>query len=148
MPWRASSWACKSKCASGNLDARRDWGFAGDYVRAMWLMLQQDKPDDYVICDRRDAHVRELCEVAFAHVGLNWEKHIVVDPQFIPPGRSGSADWRSGKAGRQLGWEPKVGFQGTGADDGGCRPERHSGIEVGSLRRMHLPTETRRFARE
>ena len=67
--------------ALGNLDACRDWGFAGDYVRAMWLMLQQDQPDDYVVATGEAHSVKELVEIAFAHVGLDWEKHVATDPR-------------------------------------------------------------------
>src|SRR5690606_11944666 len=69
----------------GNLDAQRDWGFAGDYVEAMWLMLQQDEPDDYVVATGRTTSVRRFCELAFAHVGLNYEEHVVVDPAYYRP---------------------------------------------------------------
>ena len=79
----------------GNLDARRDWGFAGDYVRAMWLMLQQDQPDDYVVATGVAHSVRDLVEVAFAHVGLDWQKYVRVDPALPAAGRSGSPDRRS-----------------------------------------------------
>ena len=69
----------------GNLQAKRDWGFAGDYVRAMWLMLQQDEPDDYVIGTGETHSVEEFVQIAFDHVGLDWRKHVVIDPQFIRP---------------------------------------------------------------
>src|ERR1700674_498699 len=69
----------------GNLDAQRDWGFAGDYVRAMWLMLQRDQPDDFVVSTGETHSVRELCEIAFAHVGLDWNEHVVVDDKFLRP---------------------------------------------------------------
>ena len=72
----------------GNLDAQRDWGFAGDYVEAMWLMLQQDAPEDFVICTGETHSVREFCEVAFGHAGLNWEDHVVIDEAFFRPARS------------------------------------------------------------
>ena len=78
----------------GNLDAKRDWGFAGDYVRAMWLMLQQDQPDDYVVATGETHSVREFCEVAFGHVGLDWEEHVVIDEAFYRPGRGGPAGGR------------------------------------------------------
>ena len=95
----------------GNLDARRDWGFAGDYVRAMWLMLQQDQPDDYVIATGETHSVRELCDVAFRHLGLNWQDHVVVDPKFYRPAEVDLLIGDPSKAGKKLGWEPKVGFQ-------------------------------------
>ena len=69
----------------GNIDAQRDWGFAGDYVEAMWLMLQQPKPDDYVVATGRTTTVRDMCRIAFAHVGLDYEDHVVIDPTFFRP---------------------------------------------------------------
>ncbi len=96
----------------GNLDARRDWGFAGDYVQAMWLMLQQDKPDDYVIATGETHSVRELCEVAFSHVGLNYQDYVVQDPKFYRPAEVDLLIGNPEKAGRVLGWEPSVTFEG------------------------------------
>ncbi len=98
--------------ALGNLDARRDWGFAGDYVRAMWLMLQQDQPDDYVISMGHDHAVRELVEVAFGHAGLDWQTHVRVDPAFFRPAEVDHLIGNPGKARRVLGWEPSVTFDG------------------------------------
>ncbi len=95
----------------GNLDSQRDWGFAGDYVRAMWLMLQQDKPDDYVISTGETHSVRELCQAAFEHAGLDWEKYTVVDPKFYRPAEVDLLIGDPAKAGKQLGWEPKVSFR-------------------------------------
>lgn len=95
----------------GNLDARRDWGFAGDYVRAMWLMLQQDKPDDYVVATGKTHSVRELCELAFSYVGLNWEEHVVVDPELIRPADVDLLVGDASKARRVLGWQPTVSFE-------------------------------------
>jgi len=94
----------------GNLDARRDWGFAGDYVRAMWLMLQQDKPDDYVIATGETHSVEELVSVAFDYVGLDWHNHVVQDPQFMRPAEVDFLVGDASKARRVLGWEPKVTF--------------------------------------
>jgi GDPmannose 4,6-dehydratase len=94
----------------GNLDARRDWGFAGDYVRAMWLMLQQDKPDDYVIASGQMHTVRELVQIAFDHVQLDWQKYTVQDPAFMRPAEVDLLLGDPAKAKRQLGWEPKVNF--------------------------------------
>jgi GDPmannose 4,6-dehydratase len=94
----------------GNLDARRDWGFAGDYVRAMWLMLQQDKPDDYVIATGETHSVEELVSVAFDYVGLDWHDHVVQDPQFMRPAEVDFLVGDASKARRVLGWEPKVTF--------------------------------------
>jgi GDPmannose 4,6-dehydratase len=95
----------------GNLEARRDWGFAGDYVRAMWLMLQQPEPDDYVVGTGRTHSVRELVEVAFAHVGLDWRQHIRVDPALIRPAEVEVLQADAAKARRLLGWEPTVSFE-------------------------------------
>ena len=95
----------------GNLDARRDWGFAGDYVRGMWLMLQQSKPDDYVLATGETHSVRELCEVAFRRAGLNWQDHVVVDTKHYRPAEVDLLIGDASKANRALGWEPCIGFQ-------------------------------------
>ena len=95
----------------GNLDSQRDWGFAGDYVRGMWMMLQHDTPDDYVLATNETHTIRELCQVAFDHVGLNWEKYVVIDPKFYRPAEVDLLIGDPGKAGRVLGWEPKVSFK-------------------------------------
>jgi GDPmannose 4,6-dehydratase len=95
----------------GNLDAQRDWGFAGDYVRAMWLMLQQDEPGDYVIATGETHSVRELCQIAFDQVGLNWENHVVVDEQFFRPAEVDLLIGDSAKSRAALGWKPEVGFE-------------------------------------
>lgn len=95
----------------GNLDAKRDWGYAGDYVKAMWLMLQQPEPDDYVIATGETHSVRELCEVAFGCLGLDWEEYVVVDPQFLRPAEVEQLVGDASKARRVLGWEPEVGFK-------------------------------------
>jgi GDPmannose 4,6-dehydratase len=95
----------------GNLDARRDWGFAGDYVEAMWRMLQQPTPQDYVIGTGRTHSVRELVEAAFGHVGLDWQKYVVTDPRFIRPAEVDLLQADPSKARRDLGWSPKVGFK-------------------------------------
>ncbi|MGC9397632.1 MAG: GDP-mannose 4,6-dehydratase [Anaerolineae bacterium] len=97
--------------ALGNLEARRDWGFAGDYVRAMWLMLQQEKPDDYVVGTGKTHSVRELCEVAFSHVGLNWEDYVRQDPRFMRPAEVDLLVSNPKKARDVLGWEPQVSFE-------------------------------------
>lgn len=96
----------------GNLDARRDWGFAGDYVEAMWLMLQQDTPDDFVIATGVDHSVRDLVVAAFEHVGLDWEKHVKIDPAFIRPAEVDLLLGDASKAERILGWTPKTDFKG------------------------------------
>jgi GDPmannose 4,6-dehydratase len=95
----------------GNLDAQRDWGFAGDYVRAMWMMLQQPKPDDYVIASGRTHTVKELVRIAFEHVGLDWQKHTVQDPAFIRPAEVDLLQGDASKAKRVLGWQPEVSFE-------------------------------------
>ncbi len=95
----------------GNLDARRDWGFAGDYVRAIWLMLQQDHPDDYVIATGETHSVRELCQEAFGYLGLDWERYVVSDPRFYRPAEVDLLVGDASKARRVLGWEPTVSFR-------------------------------------
>ncbi len=94
----------------GNLDAHRDWGFAGDYVKAMWLMLQQDRPDDYVIATGVSKSVRDLVEVAFGHAGLDWHKHVKLDPKLIRPAEVEHLIGDSSKAKTRLGWSPAVDF--------------------------------------
>ena len=96
----------------GNLDACRDWGFAGDYVRAMWMMLQQDQADDYVIATGVSHSVRQLVEAAFGHVGLDWQKYVRVDPAFLRPAEVDHLIGDASKAKRVLGWEPSVSFHG------------------------------------
>ena len=96
----------------GNLDAKRDWGFSGDYVEAMWRMLQADKPDDYVVATGETHSVREFLEIAFAHVGLDYRDYTVVDPAFIRPAEVELLLGDSTKARTQLGWAPKVDFPG------------------------------------
>ncbi|MBN1558047.1 MAG: GDP-mannose 4,6-dehydratase [Lentisphaerae bacterium] len=96
----------------GNLDAERDWGFAGDYVQAMWLMLQQDTPDDYVIASGIAHSVKDVVRVAFEHVGLNWEDYIVTDPRFLRPAEVDHLLGDSTKARGVLGWRPSVDFEG------------------------------------
>jgi GDPmannose 4,6-dehydratase len=96
----------------GNLDSRRDWGFAGDYVKAMWLMLQQDQPDDYVVATGETHSVQELVETAFGHVGLDWHDYVMQDPRFMRPAEVDMLVGDPSKAGKVLGWEPKVTFTG------------------------------------
>ena len=97
--------------ALGNLDACRDWGFAGDYVRAMWLMLQQEKADDYVIATGVSHSVRQLVETAFGHVGLDWKRHVRVEQAFLRPAEVDHLIGDATKARRVLGWEPQVHFE-------------------------------------
>lgn len=94
----------------GNLDSRRDWGFAGDYVEAMWLMLQEEAPDDYVIGTGVTHSVRELCELAFSHVGLDYKDYVVQDPQFYRPAEVDLLVADPSKAQKELNWRPKIGF--------------------------------------
>jgi GDPmannose 4,6-dehydratase len=101
----------EDKLSIGNMDAQRDWGFAGDYVRAMWLMLQQDEPDDYVISTGVSHSVKELIEIAFARVGLDWQKHVWQDPALIRPAEVDHLLGDCSKARRQFGWEPQVDFK-------------------------------------
>ena len=96
----------------GNLDARRDWGHAADYVEAMWLMLQEDEPDDYVIATGETHSVREFCERAFAHVGLDYRDHVEIDPRYYRPAEVDLLQGDASKARRQLGWVPSVTFEG------------------------------------
>ena len=98
--------------ALGNLDSKRDWGYAGDYVRAMWLMLQQDEPDDYVVGTGETHSVQELCEVAFGRVGLDWRDYVVQDPRFMRPAEVDLLVSDPSKAGKKLGWKPDVTFKG------------------------------------
>ncbi|MGH9091412.1 MAG: GDP-mannose 4,6-dehydratase [Acidimicrobiales bacterium] len=98
------------KLPLGNLDAQRDWGFAADYVRAMWLMLQQDAPDDYVVATGETHSVRELCQLAFAAAGLDWEQHVVVDERFLRPAEVDLLVGDPSKAEQRLGWRREVDF--------------------------------------
>ncbi len=95
----------------GNLDARRDWGYAGDFVLAMWMMLQQDEPDDYVVATGASRTIGEFCEVAFAHVGLDWRQYVVVDERFLRPAEVYTLLGDATKAREKLGWAPEVGFE-------------------------------------
>jgi GDPmannose 4,6-dehydratase len=115
----------------GNLDARRDWGFAGDYVRAMWLMLQQPQPDDYVIATGETHSVRELCEEAFSHLGLDYREYIVLEPESFRPPETAQLVGNPAKARRVLGWERTVSFRElvrmmVDADIDAIRAERSS----------------------
>jgi GDPmannose 4,6-dehydratase len=94
----------------GNLDAKRDWGFAGDFVEAMWLMLQQDEPDDYVVATGESYSVREFIEAAFGYAGLDWEKYIAFDPRYLRPAEVDHLLGDASKARERLGWRPRVGF--------------------------------------
>ncbi len=95
----------------GDLSPRRDWGYAGDFVRAMWMMLQQDEPDDYVIATGTSRTIGEFCEVAFAHAGLDWRQYVVLDERFLRPAEVYTLLGDATKAREKLGWEPEVGFE-------------------------------------
>lgn len=101
----------QSKLFLGNLQASRDWGFAGDYVEAMWMMLQQEKPDDYVVATEESHTVEEFLEVAFGYVGLNWKDHVVIDKRYFRPAEVDNLKGDSSKTRKVLGWKPKVGFE-------------------------------------
>ena len=100
----------QDKLFLGNLDSKRDWGYAKEYVEAMWLMLQQDKPDDYVIATGETHTIQEFCEVAFGHVGLDWQKYVEFDKRYLRPAEVDILIGDAAKAKRVLGWEPKVKF--------------------------------------
>jgi len=95
----------------GNLESRRDWGYAGDYVKAMWQMLQQEEPDDYVVGTGETHAVREVCEMAFGHLGLDWQEYVVTDPQFYRPAEVDLLVSDPAKARQVLGWQPEVSFE-------------------------------------
>ena len=99
------------KLLMGNLEAKRDWGFAGDYVRAMWMMLQQPEPDDYVLATGKTHSVREMLEVAFAAAGLDWQEYVEIDPKLIRPAEVDTLCGDATKAREKLGWEPEVSFE-------------------------------------
>ena len=98
----------QDKLALGNIDAKRDWGFSGDYVEAMWLMLQQDAPDDFVVATGRTTTVRDMCRIAFDHVGLDYEKYVVIDPRFYRPAEVEVLLGNPAKAKAKLGWEART----------------------------------------
>ncbi|PYR51679.1 MAG: GDP-mannose 4,6-dehydratase [Acidobacteria bacterium] len=139
----------------GNLDAHRDWGFAGDYVRAMWLMLQQDEPDDYVISTGVSHSVRELIEIAFARVGLDWRRYVKQDPALLRPAEVDHLLGDSTKARKQLGWVPTVDFKGlvemmvdadveSHHDEAGADRHNRSGVRGLAARRRVCPRGLRR----
>lgn len=101
----------QDKLPLGNLDAKRDWGYAKEYVEAMWLMLQQEQPDDYVIATGETHSVREFLEAAFAQVGLDWQKYVVLDPRYLRPAEVDSLVGDASKARQRLGWEPQTKFK-------------------------------------
>ncbi|MDR3586006.1 MAG: GDP-mannose 4,6-dehydratase [Desulfosporosinus sp.] len=101
----------QNELSLGNIDAKRDWGFAGDYVEAMWLMLQQSEPDDYVVATGRTTTVREMCRIAFEYVGMNYESHVVIDPKFYRPTEVEILLGNPAKAKEKLGWVPKTSLE-------------------------------------
>lgn len=102
----------QTKLKLGNLDAMRDWGFAGDYVKAMWQMLQQEAPDDYVVATGNKHSVRQLVELAFGHVGLDWQDHVETDPDLLRPAEVNTLRGDAAKARKVFGWRPEVDFEG------------------------------------
>jgi GDPmannose 4,6-dehydratase len=96
----------------GNLDSKRDWGHSRDYVRAMWMMVQQDEPDDYVVATGETHSIRELCELAFTHVDLKWEDYVRIDERFLRPAEVDLLIGDAAKAKEQLGWKSEVSFEG------------------------------------
>lgn len=112
------------KLALGSLEATRDWGYAGDYVQAMWLMLQQPQVDDFVIGTGVSRSVREMCETAYASVGLDWREHVVADPRLVRPAETGAAVADASKAKRVLGWQPTTSFKDMLADMVAAHMER------------------------
>ena len=100
----------QSKLFLGNLEAKRDWGYARDYVESMWLMLQQDEADDYAVATGESYSVREFLEAAFTHAGLDWKKHVELDPQYLRPNEVESLLGDPTKAREKLGWKPRTGF--------------------------------------
>ncbi len=113
ISWHAAAikLGLRDQISLGNLDAERDWGYAGDYVRAMWLMLQQDQPDDYVVATGKAHSVRECLRVAFDHAGVSIEDHLVIDPSFLRPAEVEHLIGDASKARAELGWEPQVSFE-------------------------------------
>ena len=101
----------QDKLFLGNLDAKRDWGFAGDYIEAMWAMLQQDTPDDYVVATGEAHSVREMVELAFGELGLDWQKHVEIDPRYLRPTEVDFLQGDSSKAQKKLGWKPRMSFK-------------------------------------
>ena len=95
----------------GNLDAQRDWGYAGDYAEAIWLMLQQNQPSDYVVCTGETHSVREFCDAAFSHVGLNYQDFVIQAERFYRPGETNLLVGDPTRAREKLGWEPRVSFE-------------------------------------
>jgi GDPmannose 4,6-dehydratase len=133
----------QTKLYLGNLQPRRDWGFAGDYVRAMWLMLQQNEPDDYVVATGESHSVGEFARLAFAHAGLDWTEHVVVDPRLFRPAEVNSLLGDATKTRAKLGWRPTVDFLGlvgmmVDADIETARRERIMAEPAGGARVLSM----------
>jgi GDPmannose 4,6-dehydratase len=113
ITWHAAAikLGLRDKLALGNLDAERDWGYAKDYVEAMWLMLQRDEPEDFVIATNRINTVRDCVQIAFDHLGLDWGPHVEIDPAFVRPAEVDQLRGDPAKAKRLLGWEPTTTFE-------------------------------------
>jgi GDPmannose 4,6-dehydratase len=129
----------QDKLYLGNLDAKRDWGFAGDYVEAMWLMLQAERPRDYVIATGETHSVREFTEATFARLGLDWQQHVEIDPRYFRPSEVDLLLGDAGKAHRELGWRPRVGFDElvrmmVDADLRLAEAEKRAGLHADKLR--------------
>jgi GDPmannose 4,6-dehydratase len=125
----------------GNLEAKRDWGFAGDYVGAMWLMLQQDEATEYVVATGEEHSVREFVEIAFEHAGLDWERHVVTDPAFLRPAEVDHLVGDASKARSELGWQPKVSFDSLAKLMVDADVERLSGAASVAQVRTGLPLD-------
>ena len=121
------------KLSMGNLDAKRDWGHARDYVRAMWLMLQQDRPDDFVIATGRTTSVRDMVRMAFAHVGLDADEHVIIDPKYNRPAEVEVLRGDATKAKEQLGWTPTISLEEMIAEMVEAELERHRRADRGRL---------------
>ena len=130
MP-RASSWGSPEELRLGNIEAKRDWGHAADYVRAMWLMLQQDKADDYVVATGVTTSVRDMCEIAFAHLGLPLEEHLVIDPALYRPAEVEVLLGNPGKAKAALGWQPEIDLADDDRRDGRGGPRAPAQSRIG-----------------
>ena len=122
----------------GNLDARRDWGFAGDYVQAMWLMLQQPAPDDFVIATGEQHSVADFCAAAFRQVDLDYRDYVVIDKRYLRPAEVETLCGDASKAAAQLGWRPDDHLRRTGRDDGGRRPRPLSADAVAAVARPEI----------
>jgi GDPmannose 4,6-dehydratase len=126
----------QKKLVMGHLDAKRDWGFAGDYVRGMWLMLQQDEPDDYILATGKTYSIKEFAELAFGQVDLDWRDHIEFDPKYTRPSEVDVLLGDASKAREKLGWEPEVDLQGL------CRMMVEHDLELARREKYALGYQT------